>query len=436
MSDLTLWKTDKTVVLTGDRSHRHSGASVAPTFNAPPLIPQIQFSPTALAAAIARTATLRTAPPELIARLADSVLSDAEMLIAEGPGFALSPLLATFVDIEQTHFAGRIGAGITDLYMNALGYSWRDNATILSSSLNPHGDFIYHGGNAEGHGVVLAEARGSFASRVSNAAMARAAQQKYLRQVRPYIGVKSTHGDVIHGYALAFGCKPGMTGAFLNLSQTRRNVPAPFSSPTRFPPSLNRVPAPLALATQRSNFILMNALSIADWIDWLKGSRDVPEDANPVAFVRFGYGGRTFLASADALMQFYSPYRWTDEFLDNPWLHQRWRRRWATETYRLDWFVMEEKAATGFLNTLAGMIRRGPGTLPDELELSTTDIQGFSTGAELLAGADRPDFRTPGEAYDYALFRDGLALLGQPPPRRFGGIRIWHPREGLGQTRE
>jgi hypothetical protein len=34
----------------------------------------------------------------------------------------------------------------------------------LSSTLDPHADFIYEGGNATGHGVVPAEAHGSFAA--------------------------------------------------------------------------------------------------------------------------------------------------------------------------------------------------------------------------------------------------------------------------------
>lgn len=113
MRNLALWTVDKTVALTGERRHLHKGTHVAPAFVPPALALHIQFSPTALAAAIARTATLRTAPPTTLARLATSVLSDVEMLIADGARFPLSPLLATFVDVEQTHFAGRIGAGIT-----------------------------------------------------------------------------------------------------------------------------------------------------------------------------------------------------------------------------------------------------------------------------------------------------------------------------------
>src|SRR5690606_22647165 len=117
--------------------------------------PQIQFSPTALAAAMARTATLRDAPPELLTHMRDSALSEARILLAEGAGFELSPLLCDLADSERTHFASRMGAGIPALYMNALGYTWRDNAACLSTALKPHADFLYHDSNALGHGVVL-----------------------------------------------------------------------------------------------------------------------------------------------------------------------------------------------------------------------------------------------------------------------------------------
>jgi hypothetical protein len=73
-------------------------------------------------------------PPELLSRLKYSALSDAEILIADGPVFALSPYLASLADTERTHFAARMGAGITDLYINALGYIWRDNAVCLAGS--------------------------------------------------------------------------------------------------------------------------------------------------------------------------------------------------------------------------------------------------------------------------------------------------------------
>lgn len=422
MSSLALWTVDKTIALTGERRHLHKGTPVAPAFIPPALEPHIQFSPTALAAAIARTATLRAAPPAALARLATSVLSDVEMLIADGAGFALSPLLATFVDVEQTHFAGRVGAGITDLYMNALGYSWRDNAMSLASSLKPHGDFLYGDGNASGHGVVLAEARGSFAAKVSDASMARAAEQKYLRQVRPYIGKTSTHGEVVHGYALAFGSRPGTTNSFLRVSQTRRPKPKPSAAPQPGPSTAN-VPASLAMATYRSNFILMQALPIVEWIDWLAGARDFPADAEPVNFLRFGYAGRSFLASTIPLLP-HDLFYWHFEDRPNLPFRLRWRG-WSPHGGTLNWFVMEETAAFGFLNALSGRIRAGERGQFGTFELPIGDIVGFGTReGEDSRGGRRED-------YDFALFRDGLGLIAGPPPKKIEDVLTWHPKSGI-----
>jgi len=47
---------------------------------------------------------------------------------------------------------------------------------------------------------------------------------------------------------------------------------------------------------------------IAKWIDWLGGKRDVPDDTGPITFLKFNYAGRPFLAPAQALMPFKSPF--------------------------------------------------------------------------------------------------------------------------------
>jgi hypothetical protein len=69
-------------------------------------------------------------------RWRDNALSDVEFLIEDGTTFSLSPNLKFLADVERTVFAARVGAGITDLVMNALGYIWRDNAAQLSSSVS------------------------------------------------------------------------------------------------------------------------------------------------------------------------------------------------------------------------------------------------------------------------------------------------------------
>jgi hypothetical protein len=426
MSTAVLWNSSKTVALTGDQRHRHKGKAVAPNFVAPNLAPSISFTPLALAAAIARTATLRPAPPALLAHLGHGAFAEAQILLADGPKFELSPLVEFLADSERTHFASRVGAGITDLYMNALGYSWRDNAVCLTKALDPHADFIYAGGTALAHGVVLAEARGSFAQKTSDAAMRRSAANKYLRQVRPYIGATSPHGPVIHGYALAFGAKPGASGAFLRLSQTLRAKPrgggpwVPLNAPAP-PRSPAQVPVTLALATNRSNFTLMDALPVANWIDWISGTRDAPEEGGPVTFVRFNYARRSFLVSLDA----FAPYRWPYLGLDDLDNDTLWGKRWRRPRAP---FVMEEKAAVSFLNALTGLIRRGPRDLREAgetFELPIGDIAAFGLGEAAAEGSAARD------GYDYALFRDGLALVAAPPRHGSWELRRWHPRSGF-----
>ena len=425
-SNIAVWNTQKTVELSGHRRHRHAGSAVASEFEAPRPASHISFGPIALAAAIARTSTLLSATPELISRLRDSALIDAEILIANGPTFALSPYIGSLADTERTFFAAKVGAGIADLYMNALGYVWRDNAICLGPSLKPHADFLYAGGNVSGHGVVLAEAHGSFATGVSDGKVAAQAERKYLRQVRPYIAKPSPHGYVIHGYSLAFGSRPGTPGAFLRLSETLLPTshrgppgrPKPPGEPGSSPPTQ------IALSSHRSNFVLMDAMAVAEWIDWTRGARDLPTHKDPIPFLRLEYAGRSFLASADALLPIHHHLNWWSDLIEfAPWRRRLLRPRYHGTPPLLRWFVIEENAGEQFLNALSGMIRAGPERIPETLDLPSGDFIGLSTDDD-AAGRDGP-------AYDYALFRDGLALLGDPPPRRVTGLRIWHPNDGV-----
>ena len=424
-SGLAIWNTQTTVPLTGHRHHRQMRGSVAPTFRAPAPIDSITFSPTALAASMARTATLLNAPAALLLRLRDNALSEAEILIANGAVFALTPYIASLADAERTHFAARMGAAITDLYMNGLGYAWRDNAACLSSTLNPHADFLYAGGNASGLGVVLAEAHGSFAHSVTDAKVGAQARAKYGRQVRPYIDAASPHGPVIHGYSVAFGSKPGTAGAFLHLSETQRTKPRRPPSTPPSPPDVsnNVVPTEIALSSYRSNFILMDALSVVDWIDWIWGTGALPSDLEPVAFLRMEYAGRVFLASAESFSLFRPPFVWLDDLEHMLWRHPP--RRLSDWPIRLRWFVIEEKAGEQFLDALSTLIRLEKRDLPQTLVLPGNDFIGSSTDRRSRI------LRRDGVPYDYALFRDGLALLGGLPPRRIAGHRFWHPKKGL-----
>lgn len=427
----TFWKTEWHVARTSHDRHRHNPSPIAPGFNAPHMCTALRFSPRALAAAMARTATLGSAPPDMLEAWKQKALADVEWLIEEGSEFSLSRHFHHLADADRSAFAASVGAGVTDLLMNALGYTWRDNAACISGSLDPKADFIYADGRATGHGVVLAEARGSFAMDASASGTRSKGKRKYLRQVKPHLARTTPHGSTVHGYSIAFGSRPSASGAFLHVSETKiAGPPGGRSGPTGSAPpgSSESTPTTLALASHRSNFALMGARSVVNWIDWLLG-RDVDdEDRLPEIFLEVPYAGRRFLLSADFSFPYedlletgYNLLRFV-EMRDS--LYQRWpfldgrKREWGL-------FAMEVASAERFLDSLGSIIREGGDVLQQSLELPRAETAGFTSVQD-----DTREGRRDAE-HDYAVYGDGLALLGSPRPREMDGFWIWSPKNGM-----
>jgi hypothetical protein len=74
---------------------------------------------------------------------------------------------------------------------------------------------------------------------------------------------------------------------------------------------------------------------------------------------------------------------------------------------------------------MSGIIRGGSERIPEQLELPNFEPVGFGVGKDSAAlDTARPD-------YNYALFRDGLALLEDPLRRSRMSARVWSPKEGF-----
>ena len=425
----------KSIGLTKHTKHRHIPSPVSPNFVAPPVQSSLSFNPIALAAAIARTATTwDDAPVDLLDGLQQSALIELVTLLQDGSTFALQPHFTILADTARSQFAAKVGAGIAHLYMDALGFAWRANAACLSSSLDPHADFIYEGGNASGHGVVLAEAHGSFAKDLSAAKIENAAKYKYIRKVKPFVAEPSSFGKIIHGYSIAFGSEPTTAGSFMAVSETRISKPRKRTAPTvseQVGEAPEGAPASIALATHRSNFLLIGAPDVTNWIDWARSPGVAPPERSDVPFCRLGYAGRTYLLVLPWHLQPGGPSWWIGEFFDHPgWRHFARRARLSPPPRNpgseFGWFVIEEKAGIEFLNALSNMISdRGAG-LPKASRLPTVESTGFAlTTGDSFARADAE------EPYQYALFRDGLALLGEPFRGRPLGMVFWSPDGGV-----
>lgn len=227
------WKTANKVILRSSYTPHRRLKKPTGGFVAPPGRRALSFTPTILFASMARVTALRKASAGTLSALHMGAAALAEAVVDDGGrSFDVTDDLLTIADAERTAFSGRLGAGICDVYMNELGYVWRDNAANqLKKGSGRFSDFVYDGGPASGHGVVLAEAKGSFALKTTSAAVKRQTEQGYTGQVQPYLGTRTIDGDrVVHGYGIGVGAKPGTPGAFLHVSETAS--PGTVASPS------------------------------------------------------------------------------------------------------------------------------------------------------------------------------------------------------------
>lgn len=97
-----IWRTDKKVAVSGHTRHLNEPSPISPSFEPPEANRTLVFGPTALAASIARTATLRNAPPEMLARWGDIALMEVGWLVENGTTFAFSQHLQALADAERT----------------------------------------------------------------------------------------------------------------------------------------------------------------------------------------------------------------------------------------------------------------------------------------------------------------------------------------------
>lgn len=129
-------------------------------------------------------------------------------------------------------------------------------------------------------------------------------------------------------------------------------------------------------------------------------------------------------------MWWLDPFRnWWTKFYDNS---RQWRHilRSALRPHGTGWpnlgcFAMEETAGIAFLKALTGMLDPQSLRFPSSLQLPEFAPAGFGTINDDVSEG------TPSSDYNYALFRDGLALLGDPQRGRPVGVLEWSPKGGV-----
>lgn len=393
--------TTKTVTCSGTTTHAYTGSAPLPAFSPPALISAISSTPPALFAAMAKMQALKVASPVLVSAVERAAKELTEAVVDDtGTDFDLAREAELLEITARTSLAGAVGVGMCHLYMDSLGYVWNDFAASSvpkKSPRDPLADFVYDGGWASGHGVVLAEAKGSFSAGVTSAIAMGIANRAYLRQVDRYIAA-STSGappqPIVHGYAIAFGAQLASVRAgagphaFIHVAETDRPPLAPAGvTPSNAGATVPAVTS-LALGNYRADFVLARAPRIVEMIDALR-TGTAAHLGRIQEFTRIRTHAGTFITGRLEEHAYSVTPPWTV-------------------------YAVEETTARGFLAQLSALAMLP--TLPAQIDLLT-----FEPDIDSEPGAFDDDF----------VFRDGLTMIGSRTNAVFAEKLDWSALYGL-----
>ena len=163
----------------------------------------------------------------------------------------------------------------------------------------------------------------------------------------------------------------------------------------------------------------MGCDDIVGWIDWIETRHDRPLEQNPIVFVKLKYEKRDFLV--------HQPTFW--RFLVHQASFHQAQRYGESRAPKFGSFAIVEEVGIEFLSTLTKIILEEGYFRHDMLRLPSAEPAGFDFESE-----DAKSIRE-GNEYKYAVFRDGMVLLGNLGLGIPRDIVAWHPINGMRQAR-
>lgn len=253
--------------VTRNRRKEHATTSSLPPFNPPPSIGSFSFAPGRLFASIARCNALTTAKHRISRSLTQLAKAAIEELVDDnGANFSILNDAADLGDARLANLSHDVGAGVANLYMDEIGYTWVANAKEVLTASGKKPDYIYDQGSGSNH-VVVMEAKGGIGPSVTISNVDRRTEIGYQSQVAGWLGQSTSKGQtIVHGYAVGT-CAPagGSVGEYV-IHETDRTTAGSG------PASGNAPSAPIALANYQAVFALMGAYVVENFVAQQRGT--------------------------------------------------------------------------------------------------------------------------------------------------------------------
>lgn len=365
------------------KSHMAPSGIISPAFPIPNIPAKIDFTIQELCASIARCGNTSGANTTVLAAQAKAAEEFVNLFVCQSSSkFVIIDEAKTLIEAKLTSLAHDLGAGLANLYMEGMGYSWRATGSEVLPGKKKKPDYIYDNGTSE-HEVVAMESKGSVAKRGTKNGIMKRAGEGYTKQLEPWLGKEIDTPNkprIAHGYAFGTWAPFGKNIAEIGVHETQ--WPSCSSSPDgRFPGDIVHVDRGIALGNYASVFRLVGSSLLASELQSLRTKKEIwPVEFETEEFLEIGVLGQPFLVSLPR-------YRF---LLRRPWLpYDLWEMPDIHSYLYSPTFAVKLDIAKTITETMHN---------PEHTRIKINPVRN-----DLILDARGSE--------NVALFRDGLALL-------------------------
>lgn len=159
----------------------------------------VRFSVLELCKSIARCNALTSANHSLLNAMTAANLVIFRHIIDGHYGFKLTPEVLSFGDMKGNVIAHDLGVGISDLYMESLGFYWRSTAAELLKGRGKKADYLY-AHHLSSSDLALMESKGSLKAQKNT--FKKKVEGGFNKQIQPHLKKKIDGKSISSGYAI------------------------------------------------------------------------------------------------------------------------------------------------------------------------------------------------------------------------------------------
>ncbi len=282
------------------KGHLAPSGIISPAFPIPNIPAKIDFTIQELCASIARCGNTSCANTTILAAQAKAAEEFVNLFVCQSSSkFVIIDEAKTLIEAKLTSLAHDLGAGLANLYLEGMGYSWRATGSEVLPGKKKKPDYIYDNGTSE-HEVVAMESKGSVAKRGTKNGIMKRAGEGYTKQLEPWLGKEIDTPNkprIAHGYAFGTWAPFGKNIAEIGVHETQW-PPRSSIKKDHISEEIVHVDRGIALANYEAVFNLVGSSLLASELQSLRTKKEMwSDESRTEEFLEVEVLGQPYLVS-------------------------------------------------------------------------------------------------------------------------------------------